>query len=84
MVSAAGIHQADLLLPVPSILWGLLSHLTAMVTRQTHDTALYQQGLAILDKGAKANILEFTVKFNVLMYTVMPQRCCGFISKLPQ
>lgn len=91
LISAAWIHQADLLLPVSSMLTGLFPHLTAMVTRQTRDPVkLYssvsamssQPGQRSQDNSSisKANIIEFMVKFNLLMCPVIPRRYCRLSS----
>lgn len=67
----------NLLLPVFSMLLALLPHLIAMVTRQTHDLVKICSSVSVRPRSRgtrsifKANIFEFMVKFNLLMYTVI-------------
>lgn len=75
VISVAWIHQADLLLPVFSMLLAPLPRLIAMVTRETHDFVKICNSVSARFRNRdtrsifKANILEFMVKFNLLMCT---------------
>lgn len=84
MVSVVWIHQDDLLLPVSGLLLGLLSHLTAVVTRQRQE--LVKNISSTLARSShpgqssqgtrsisKVNISEFMVKLSfIIMCTGIP------------